>query len=154
VRNEPFVLEDPAGTIRLLALAAQWPFTLAAMFDRLEDAIVQEEKGGSWPSGDPLTHLYTKVKPGLDLERQGELDRKLEDLDQLLTRTKGRLSWKALAGLRRYVVNFNPAVEEELRAAQLAAEVAARAARKTPSKRRSTTKSSAAARSRPTSTSR
>src|SRR5262249_15446210 len=33
VRNERFVLEDPAGTIRLLALAAQWPFTLSAMFE-------------------------------------------------------------------------------------------------------------------------
>src|SRR5262249_40241881 len=121
VRNERFVLEDPAGTIRLLALAAQWPFTLSAMFERLADIAAEEAAGGGWPRPDPLRTVYARARPGLDLKRQSALDQDGEDLNRLLTEGKGRLSWKALVSLRRYVVNFNPAVEEELRAAQAAA---------------------------------
>lgn len=135
VRNERFVLEDPAGTIRLLALASQWPFTLSAMFDRLDDMAMEEAAGKKWPRADPLQHLYRNVRPALDLGRQSELDHELDDLDRLLTEVKGRLSWKALVSLRRYIVNFNPAVEEELRAAQAAAELAARSAKRAPRRR-------------------
>lgn len=120
VRKERFVLDDPAGTIRLLTLAAQWPYTLAAMLDRLEDMIEEEAAGAKWPGRDPLEHLYSEVKPSLDVQRQAQLDRELEDLDRLIGEAKGQLAWKALVSLRRYVVNFNPAVEEELRATRLA----------------------------------
>jgi hypothetical protein len=121
VRRERFVLEDPAGTIRLLALAAQWPYTLSAMFERLDEVVDAEAEGAAWPRSDPLSYLYRQIKPKLDRERQARLDRDLDDLDRLLAETKGRLSWKALASLRRYVVNFNPAVEEELRVARATA---------------------------------
>jgi hypothetical protein len=118
IRRERFVLDDPAGTIRLLAIAAQWPYTLGAMFERLDDVVEAEKGGHKWPEGDPLEHLYKDVKRTLDHERQGQLDRELDDLDRLLAQTKGRLTWKALASLSRYIVNFNPVVEEELRVAR------------------------------------
>jgi Cdc6-like AAA superfamily ATPase len=120
IRRERFVLDDPAGTIRLLAIAAQWPYTLGAMFECLDDFVEAEEGGAAWPQGDPLECLYADVKPTLDRERQAQLDRELDDLDRLLAEATGRLTWKALASLSRYIVNFNPAVEEELRAARAA----------------------------------
>jgi hypothetical protein len=134
IRRERFVLDDPAGTIRLLAIAAQWPYTLGAMFERLDDVVEAEKGGHKWPEGDPLEHLYKDVKRTLDHERQGQLDRELDDLDRLLAQTKGRLTWKALASLSRYIVNFNPAVEEELRAARAASVAGERPA---PMRRRS-----------------
>ena len=110
---ETAVSRDPEGVILLLTLAAQWPYTAAAMLDQVEKIVDEEATGGSWPEGAPLRHLHGLAD--IDPDRQRELDRDPRHLEQLLARSEGHLGWKALDSLRRYVVNFNPAVEEELR---------------------------------------
>jgi Cdc6-like AAA superfamily ATPase len=107
------VNRDPEGVIVLLTLAAQWPYTAAAMLDQLGPIVDAEAAGGSWPEGPPLRHLRSLAD--IDTERQRELDRDPRHLERLLAQADDHLGWKALDSLRRYVVNFNPAVEEELR---------------------------------------
>jgi hypothetical protein len=118
LRHEQSVLADPNGAIQVLALAAQWPYTAAAMLERLDTIVEQEAAGGSWPKSSPLKHLHSLVSPHLDTSRQAALDRAPDDLAELLKHSQGHLRWKALARLRRYVINFNPAVEQELRLAR------------------------------------
>jgi Cdc6-like AAA superfamily ATPase len=114
---ERSVARDPEGVILLLTIAAQWPYTAAAMLEQV-DAIVEEgDRDGTWPEGDPLTHLHAQVH--VDPTVQLELDRDPQQLRKLLARTGGHLRWKELDSLRRYVVNFNPAVDERLRRARL-----------------------------------
>ena len=120
---EASVKRDPEGVILLLTLAAQWPYTAAAMFELIDDIVEKEaEPGGGWPDKDPLPYLHDLAD--VDPKRQLELDRDVQDLKRLLERSEGHLGWKAIASLRRYVVNFNPAVEEELRRAKLTREEA------------------------------
>jgi hypothetical protein len=115
---ESSVRRDPEGVILLLTLAAQWPYTAAAMLEQVGPIVEAEAAGGSWPKGPPLTHLHELASPNLDLSRQRALDRDPDHLTKLLARAENHLGWKALDSLRRYVVNFNPAVEEELRRSQ------------------------------------
>jgi hypothetical protein len=97
------------------------------MLDVLDALAEREETGeGSFPKREPLDHLYRGAQRRVDARRQAELDQDLDDLKALPAQTKGRLSWKALVSLRRYIVNFNPAVEEELRAARTVAAERAR----------------------------
>jgi hypothetical protein len=121
---ESSVRRDPEGVILLLTLAAQWPYTAAAMLERVGPIVEREASGDPWPDEAPLVHLYALAKPDLILSRQRTLDRDPEHLAKLLARAEKHLGWKALDSLRRYVVNFNPAVEEELRRAQVPREPA------------------------------
>ena len=49
------------------------------------------------------------------MEKQRELDENFESLHALLEREGGRLTWNELQRIRQYTVNFNPAIEGELR---------------------------------------
>jgi hypothetical protein len=120
---ETSVRGDPEGVILLLTLAAQWPYTAAAMLEQVGPIAEAEAAGGRWPTGTPLQHLHGRAE--IDPERQRELDRDLHHLDLLLERAEGHLGWKPLVSLQRYVVNFNPAVEEELRRGRRIREAAA-----------------------------
>jgi KAP family P-loop domain len=115
LRRENAILDDPLPTIKLLALCAQWPYALAAMLDRLDEKVMADE---DWPEGDPLQILYHEVEPRLDPAVRARLDDDQDDLEGLLL-YPATLEPDALAAVRAYTVNFNPAVESELRRARL-----------------------------------
>jgi hypothetical protein len=119
LRGERAILDDPLSTIKVLVLCAQWPYAAAAMLDRLDERIEIEE---DWPPGDPLQVLYGEVEAGLDPEARARLDDDPDDLAGLLHAAAGRLDGEALARVRAYTVNFNPAVESELRRARAVVE--------------------------------
>ncbi|MBK8029889.1 MAG: hypothetical protein IPK17_10350 [Chloroflexi bacterium] len=116
-RSASVILDNPAATIRWLVLSAQWSYTSYVMLRCYDDwcekpagrAAVVEACG----SNDPLLWLYGKVKPGLDPKRQALLDDDPDLLEALLNLPQGRVSWDELDIIRRYTINFNPAVEGE-----------------------------------------
>lgn len=116
-RSASVILDNPAATIRWLVLSAQWSYTSYVMLRCYDDwcekpagrAAVVEACG----SNDPLLWLYGKVKPGLDPKRQALLDDDPDLLEALLNLPQGRVSWDELDVIRRYTINFNPAVEGE-----------------------------------------
>jgi hypothetical protein len=116
-RDERLVAQRPAATIRWLVMWSQWPFASLAMVDRY-DALV-DEHGDKLAERvaveDPLLHLLDAVKPGLDAEWCARLDDDHDDLRKLLTVPGCGLSWDEIRRIRRFTVNFNPAVEEQLR---------------------------------------
>ncbi len=116
-RSASVILDNPAATIRWLVLSAQWSYTSYVMLRCYDDwcekpagrAAVVEACG----SNDPLLWLYGKVKSGLDPKRQALLDDDPDLLEALLNLPQGRVSWDELDIIRRYTINFNPAVEGE-----------------------------------------
>jgi hypothetical protein len=80
---------------------------------------VQKEKleGNRYqfPQEDPLLYLYKNVKEQLVLEQRNKLDHDPGWLEQILRRQSGQFTWKTLWVMRQYTVNFNPAIEAELK---------------------------------------
>ena len=116
-RDERLVAERPAATIRWLVMWSQWPFASLAMVDRY-DALVDEygdKLAAQVAAEDPLLHLFDAVEAGLDAEWCARLDDDHDDLRRLLAIPGCDLSWDEIRRIRRFTVNFNPAVEEQLR---------------------------------------
>jgi Cdc6-like AAA superfamily ATPase len=119
IRGDATVSGDPGATVRWLVLAAQWPYAASQMLGRFSELLLDDWDGkipAHPPPGDPLTYLLDEVRPHLVQKRRRELDEDEKLLDDLLASKEGRLSWEQLDVIRAYTVNFNPAVEEELRA--------------------------------------
>jgi len=119
------LLENPAAMIRWLVMWGQWPYTSLKMLERFDklleasgDNAVPEDLGEQ----DPLVYLFGAVEPQLDAEMRNRLDDQAEDLSMLLNANGAAFSWTELQRIRKYTVNFNPAVEERLRAAGVGAE--------------------------------
>ncbi len=116
-RGATVILDNPAATIRWLVLSAQWSYTSYVMLRCYDDWC--EKPGGrtavlaACGANDPLLWLYSKVKPALDSQRQDLLDDDPDLLETLLNMRDGRVSWDQLDIIRRYTINFNPAVEGE-----------------------------------------
>jgi hypothetical protein len=64
---------------------------------------------------DPLVELLTVSAPCVDAEVHYRLDGSSRQLDAVRALRECRLSWTNIARIRRYTVNFNPAVEEYLK---------------------------------------
>jgi hypothetical protein len=107
------VLEDPAATVRWLTLCAQWPYAVYVMLGHL-DAHGQPtpDTADAIP---PLRALYDAVQASLDPAKQARFDHDTAALRRLIASSHG-LSWEEIRALRGYTVNFNPALEAELRA--------------------------------------
>jgi hypothetical protein len=120
-KDERAILDKPAATIRWLVMCAQWPYTSHAMLWQLGEKL--EEWGGQVPvdapAGDPLLYLLGEVSPRLLGEEQRTLQRKFDEVPEslrgLLEHGGERLTWEELRRIRQYTVNFNPAVEGEMR---------------------------------------
>jgi hypothetical protein len=116
-KDERAILDKPAATIRWLVMCDQWPYTSHAMLwyfgEMLEDWDGHIPTDA--PSGDPLLYLLDEIDPRLSREKQRQLDGDPESLRELLEREDGRLTWDELRRIRQYTVNFNPAIEGELR---------------------------------------
>ena len=116
-RDERLVAQRPAATIRWLVMWSQWPFASLAMVERY-DALVDEhgdKLAEQVAVEEPLLHLLDAVKAGLDAEWCARLDDDHDDLRRLLSIPGCGLSWDEIRRIRRFTVNFNPAVEEQLR---------------------------------------
>jgi Cdc6-like AAA superfamily ATPase len=127
------VLDNPGATIRWLVLSAQWPYTARAIV--AEWQAMQQSGTRPKATGDhPLAVLLERASKTLTSETQQQFD---EDLQALRELVKGmRIGWDELGVIRNYTINFNPAVEEELRLDRLRHAAPAR----TPSRRKPTTR--------------
>lgn len=116
-QNEPLILQRPMATIRWLVMWSQWPYASLAMIERYE-ALVDEhgdDLSQRVAAEDPLLHLFEAVNAGLDAKWIARLDDSHDDLRKLLAIRGCGLSWDEIRRIRRFTVNFNPAVEEQLR---------------------------------------
>jgi Cdc6-like AAA superfamily ATPase len=111
LRSEETLLRNPAATLRWLITSGQWPFATHAMLLHFSD---MEERGEKLPEGDPLPVLLEHIRPILNSENASQLDHDHDVLDALLRSGYGAASSEELKVIRRYTVNFNPAVEREL----------------------------------------
>jgi Cdc6-like AAA superfamily ATPase len=126
-RTDPVVAENLEGVLAWLTINAQWPYAAAAMLTRF-DALLAAAPDGSLPatsngSMDPqlwnsniLAYLLREVEPQLALlpERLARLDYRSELLRGLVQRDGHPFGWEQLRALRKYTINFNPAIEGEL----------------------------------------
>ena len=124
-RNEPAILDNPAATIRWLVMWSQWPYTSRMMLDRLDELLAGATDSSTVdddvdvlddPETDPLINLLAEVSPRLDPEIRSRLDYHAEALNALLAVDDCRLTEREIQRVRRYTFNFNPAVEEYVRA--------------------------------------
>jgi hypothetical protein len=117
-KNEELILENPAATIRWLVMWGQWPYTSHVMLKRFEELLDEwgNKIAGDAPVGDPLLQLLDDVRPRLHHETRDRLDDEGDTLLEMLSVEGCALTWEQLRRIRKYTVNFNPAVEEQLRA--------------------------------------
>jgi hypothetical protein len=110
------ILADPAATVRWLTLCAQWPYATRRMLDHLDTHgppdVAAEPEAAAKP---PLRWLLDAVAPSLDAAKQARYDHDARLLERLVATSEG-LSWDELRALRAHTVNFNPALDAELRA--------------------------------------
>lgn len=117
-KQEPLILDSPAIIIRLLALCGQWPYTGHAMLYVFDEMLERLEEGRpvTFPDGDILRPLFEQASKHLKPEKQAQLDHDRDILRMMLFQPDGHLTWQEMRTLRQYTVNFNPAIEFELRA--------------------------------------
>jgi len=116
-KNEQVILSNPVATIRWLVMCGQWPYTSHAMLWYFDEMLEAQEEGKliEFPSSDPLVYLLKEVGSQLSQEKQSRLDDDPDLLRMLIKRQEGSLNWEQLKIIRQYTVNFNPAVEAELK---------------------------------------
>jgi hypothetical protein len=118
-KGQTFIHDNPAITVRWLAMCAQWPYTSYALLHYF-DGLLEDEKRYTQAMEDenaadnPLAYLYKQVTPSLSKDRQRRLDDEVSLFEGLLDGWFGQVTWKQLEALRQYTVNFNPAIEGEL----------------------------------------
>jgi hypothetical protein len=118
-KGQTFIHENPAITVRWLAMCAQWPYASYALLQYLDGLLEDEDRYTQAMEDDkaaanPLAYLYEHVKPRLSKDRQRRLDDEVSLFERLLDGWFGQVTWKQLEALRQYTVNFNPAIEGEL----------------------------------------
>jgi KAP-like P-loop domain-containing protein/CHAT domain-containing protein len=115
-KGDSVVLEHPAATIRWLVMWGQWPYTSHAMLERFEQLLDagKVDLSDDHQSGEPLIELLDGVETQLDAKASARLDDDLHALRALLSIKGYELTWDQLRRIRRYTLNFNPAVEEQL----------------------------------------
>lgn len=116
--HQPAIYDQPATTVRWLAMCGQWPYTSYVMLHHLDELLEDKErynevKASEEATRNPLAYLYQEVAPRLSDKRQRLLDYDIALLKRLLDGWHGQLPWERLEALRRYTVNFNPAIEAE-----------------------------------------
>ena len=114
-KKQETILDNPNTMIFWLVICAQWPYTMHAMlrhFDKISKNGIE-----SLPDKNPLIYLLEEAlkSPQFSHDTQVKLDYDLDKLDQLLHEKGTLLSWSQLRDLRQYTINFNPAIEAELK---------------------------------------
>ena len=119
--DDDALLQNPAAMIRWLVMWGQWPYASLKMLERFDELLEETDEGEvqvpeGLREGDPLIYLLGEVEPRLDTTTRDRLDDQADDLWTLLEADGAAFSWTELRSIRKYTVNFNPAVEERLRA--------------------------------------
>jgi|GEM_PF-4382738 len=116
-QNEPLILARPAATIRWLVMWSQWPYASLAMVDRYEQLFDEhgDKLADEVSTDEPMLHLLDAIQAGLDGATASRLDDDHDDLHKLLSIPDCGLTWDEIRRIRRFTVNFNPAVEEQVR---------------------------------------
>ena len=114
-KKKQSILDNPLVMILWLVICGQWPYTTHSMLSRFDKMSIEDIE--SLSDKDPLMYLLDEVKRNSDFSRnkQIKLDHDSELLDQLLHENKGLLTWSQLGDLRQFTINFNPAIEAELK---------------------------------------
>jgi KAP family P-loop domain len=108
--GERLVLDRPAAVLRWLIMWGQWPYTSLVMLRRFDAVGVVSD---AWrPDADPLLYLLDQVQGTIDDRVRARHDDDPAKLRGLLAVDGCRLSVDEIKRIRRYTVNFNPAVEE------------------------------------------
>jgi hypothetical protein len=108
--GERLVLDRPAAVLRWLIMWAQWPLTSSMLLRRLEGPGTDADQ-----DADPLLALLDQVEKSIDRKARAERDDDPRKLRGLLEVPGCVLSIDEIRRIRRYTVNFNPAIEEQLR---------------------------------------
>lgn len=116
-KKQQLIIDNPLATIRWLVISGQWPYTAYMMLQYYGEMLEDEAEGiqTKWPTINPLIYLFEQVQTILVPQQQTKLDHDLDLLRQLLYSDQGGLGWSDLKIIRQYTINFNPAVEAELR---------------------------------------
>ncbi len=80
---------------------------------RCANFVADSQGAHIWVIGNEMN--FEQVQPTLSTERQYKLDQDPDLLRQLLNSNQGRMTWANMNIIRYYTINFNPAVEAELR---------------------------------------
>jgi hypothetical protein len=113
--GERTLLEKPGATICWVVLCAQWPRTAHRMLRRLDEleGRREKEKDFKFPEADPLRHLLADAERAFATSPPQRSDSDPTLLHRLVDCDEARMSWGELRSIRRYTINFNPAIEVE-----------------------------------------
>jgi Cdc6-like AAA superfamily ATPase len=113
IRSGSILQQKPGPTICWVILCAQWPYTAYLMLSCFED-LMREANDESLKTQNPLPYLLTMTDKRIDLLQQKMLDHDPALLFRLVNEAvEARMSWDDLRLIRRYTINFNPAIEFE-----------------------------------------
>ncbi len=110
-QKDAVVLERPGATLRWLVMWAQWPFASMLMMRRYDAIEAGAESAPRPATDDPLLGLLDEVQDAAAAAVRPRLDDDLAVLRTLLELPNYAFAWEQLRVVRRYTVNFNPAVE-------------------------------------------
>jgi hypothetical protein len=108
--GERLVLDRPAAVLRWLIMWAQWPLTSSMLLRRLDGP-----GADAGQEADPMLALLGQVERFIDRKARADRDDDPAKLRGLLEVPGCVLSVDEIRRIRRYTVNFNPAIEEQLR---------------------------------------
>ncbi|HEX6904689.1 MAG TPA: P-loop NTPase fold protein [Thermoanaerobaculia bacterium] len=104
----------PGPIICWVVLCSQWPYTSYLMLRRFEELLRRMEQRGDFPTQSPLPYLLEAALQGIDPRQRAMLDHDPDLLPRLVNEAaEARMSWEDLRLIRRYTINFNPAIEFE-----------------------------------------
>jgi Cdc6-like AAA superfamily ATPase len=109
--NERLMLDRPSAVLRWLIMWSQWPYTSMVMLRQLDHLGELPTGEAGRPEPDPILYLLNQVQGSIDDQARAEHDDDPQKLRGLLTIEGCGLSVEEIGRLRRYTVNFNPAVE-------------------------------------------
>jgi hypothetical protein len=112
--EDEIIQQDPELAIHWVVFCAQWPYTMTGLFQYLDDL---EQKGTPPEASKLLSELLESARSlwQFDNEVAHQLDYDDDLRDRFLQVHLQNVTYETLMKLRRYTINFNPAVETEFK---------------------------------------
>ena len=111
-RGDEELLANPAALLRWLVMWSQWPATSQTMLSTFDRLLAEDDLPSDDHEPDSLVELLRRASGSVNEEIRDKLDDDPRQLKALLALEGCRLSWEDIKRVRRYTVNFNPAIEE------------------------------------------
>jgi Cdc6-like AAA superfamily ATPase len=117
------VLQDREAAIRWLVISGQWPYIAYMMLEKFKEELARSATGTFplQPGDDLLLHLYDSTVSDTSRFSSKKCDRldynKVVLREMLEKFSKAKPNWmepEELYEMRRYTINFNPAIESDL----------------------------------------